>query len=230
MKEKIEINSESKTEFFRKPEAERVAEKIYSNELPYHNFSHAEEAVENGRIIVQNCRKENLPVDEKVVYYANLFHDGGFHENHKERGFSSKEEYSAHLAGQALKALGEDNEIISQVQSAIWATHRDKKFVTNEEKAVRASDLAEMAKDYETFLGNAMKLKLETEMMSGQNISWEEWKNRVKKLVEFYLSQDIHLTSAHDDENGDSVWHKKVKENLERFLKEEEKATKKEAI
>ena len=35
-------------------------------------------------------------------------------------------------------------------------------------------------------------------------------------------SQDIHLTNDHDDESGNSVWHKRLVENLARFLNEKE--------
>ncbi|MCK6462630.1 MAG: hypothetical protein L6Q29_02315 [Candidatus Pacebacteria bacterium] len=229
MKQNFENKIDTQKEqlkFFENPEFEKRVEKFYSDAFPYHNFGHAKESMNDGRIIVANCRKEGISIDDKVVYYADFLHDAGWHENHKEKGFSCKEEYSAHLAGEILKKFGEDEETISRVQSAIWATHRDRQFVTNEEKAVRAADLAGIAKDYETFLTNAVKLKLETEMLSGQNITWKEWQSRVKKIVEFYLNQDIKLTSAHDDENGESVWHKKVRENLEKFLREDDKAVK----
>ena len=222
IKRSFENKSEKRIDFFENPEAEKIAEKLYSDNLPYHNFIHAKETVINGRIIIGNCLNEGMLINEKVVYYGNLLHDVGYYEDHKEKGFDSKEEYSVYLARKILQDLGEDEEIISETQRVILATHRDKSFVTNEEKVVRASDLAGMAKDYEIFLRNTVRLKQEIEIISGQAVSWSEWKKSVKKTIEFYLLQDIRLTSTHNNESGKSVFHKKAKENLDAFLKEDE--------
>jgi hypothetical protein len=53
---------------------------------------------------VERCLKEGVPINGEVVYYALLFHDAGYHENHASMGFTSKEVYSAHLAVQCLRA------------------------------------------------------------------------------------------------------------------------------
>lgn len=222
MKEKIIETLREAPKFFQDKEAERFAEGLYDNNLPYHNFTgHVKSTLENGKAIIEKCRNKGVPINEKVVYYANLFHDAGYQEDNKKKGFDSKEDYSAHLAGQYLKKIDMDEKTIKEVLSSILATHKDKPFITNEEKAVRASDLADMAKDYNLFLANAVKLKKEMEMTRGERISWLEWKNDVKKTIKFYLDQDIRLTRPTSEENGNSNWHKKTKENLEKFINED---------
>lgn len=207
---------------------EKFAEECYDPSLPYHNFNHALKAADTGKNIVVKCREEGMFIDEVVVYYALLFHDAGYHEDHKAKGFQTKEEYAASLAEENLNKFSIDKGIIRKVRETILATYRKAEFITNEQKAVRAADLAELANDYEIFLKNNFNLKKESEILGEKNIFWKEWKDNSKNMVEFYLSQDIRLTSAYADKEGNSVFHKRAKENLERFLQEnEEDLTKK---
>lgn len=199
----------------------QLAKKLYKP-LPYHNFEHVIQTVKNAEIIIDNYRKEAVPVNEKVVYCACIFHDAGYSEDCFKEGFNSKEEYSAFLARKTLRGFNEEEKIIDLVRSCILATHREGFFKSNEEKIVRAADLAEMAKGYDVFLSNNQKLYFEVKSMTGKEIPWLEWKNKTKDIVEFYLSQDIRLTSAHDTEQGESVFHKMVKMNLAKFLNEED--------
>jgi predicted metal-dependent HD superfamily phosphohydrolase len=198
---------------------ERLAANYYID-LPYHNFDHALKAANVGLIISKRCLQEGLSINPSVVYYALLFHDAGYHENSKQKGFQTKEEYSAFLAGEALTISGIDENLVSQVKKAIISTNRDGTFTTNEEKVVRAADLAEMAADYSQFLNNNKKLKEEAELLGGKKISWEKWKLSTENTIEFYLKQDIHLTTAYLDSDGQSIFHKKAKANLDKFLLE----------
>lgn len=197
-----------------------LAEQLYDPELPYHNFNHALYAVEVGKDICHRCRKEGILIDEDVVVAALLFHDAGYREDHREKGFDSKEAYAADLANQALKKMFCPQEFIDQVVRAIMSTQHDHSFVTNEEKAVRAADLSGLAGTYELFLENNRKLKNESELLSGKEISIEQWKENTKKIISFYLGQDIHLTKSYEAEDGRSLFHKRASENLERFLAE----------
>lgn len=199
---------------------EEIARLFYDSSLPYHNFDHALETIANSEIIIENCEKEKIPVDNKVVYYALLFHDAGYHENHLEKGFNTKEEYSAHLAQVALEEVGESEEIIRAVSKAILATQKNATFSAIEEKIVRASDLTSLADDYDTFKSNNEKFRKESEMLTGKKIPLDEWKNQTKKIMEFYLGQDIKITQAYWNKNGQSDFHTKARENLNRFLTE----------
>jgi predicted metal-dependent HD superfamily phosphohydrolase len=198
----------------RNPALEAEVAKLYSAELPYHNFEHALQAVKDAEQIVAHCREEGIRIDEQVVYYAILFHDAGFHDDHSALGFSCKEEYSAHLAERLLPAHGVHGVMLKKVRDAIMATHRDGKFVSAEQKAVRAADLRGLAADYPAFLANAERLRAESELLTGREISWPEWVSEVTKTIRFYLTQEIRLTSYFADESGASAFHEQVRANL----------------
>lgn len=216
----IPFENDKRLELFKK--AEKIAKDLYGN-IPYHNFNHASEALESGYEIVARCQASNIDVDSDVIRYSILFHDAGYHEDHEEKGFESKEEYSAHLSEKSLRGIGVSEEIIEKVKSCIISTHKDAEFDTVEQKIVRAADLVGLAGEYEYFRDNAMKLKEEAEMISGNKISLEDWKKGVEGIIGFYLSQDIRLTECYSDEEGGSRFHKKTKDNLDRFLSEENK-------
>jgi predicted metal-dependent HD superfamily phosphohydrolase len=198
---------------------QEVVAKHYG-ELDYHNFEHALDVVYKCRGLVVKCRAYNVSVDERMLVLAALFHDAGYHNNHEEQGFESKEEYSADIAEQELSRLGLDEELIQAVKDCIIATHRNKPFETAEQKVLRAADLSGLAGSYEDFLANNRLLKKEQEYLQDRQIQDDEWKGVVKNLIEFYLSQDIQLTPEHNDEDGVSIFHKQAQENLDRFLAE----------
>jgi len=197
----------------------RVA-RLYDQALPYHNFGHALETVRAGAEIVAHCREDGVPIDEDVVYYALLLHDAGYHEDHLLKGYRSKEDYSAALASTVLAEHRVPQATIDKVIAAIEATQRNATFKTNEEKAVRAADLAGLAADYVTFKSNSEKLKAEWERLNGRALSWTDWIAQTSEVVDFFLGQDIRLTRYYADEYGESVFHKRTRRNLERLRAE----------
>ena len=201
-------------------DAEFLAKELYGN-IPYHNFDHASEAVELGYEIIAKCQASGIEVDSDLVRYSLLFHDAGYHKDHEKEGFNSKEEYSAHLAGEALKSLDVSGETIENVKKCIISTHKDEEFNAVEEKIVRAADLVGLAGEYDQFRKNAIKLKEESEIISGNKISWEDWKRGVEDIIGFYLKQDIRLTECYKDKDGGSIFHNKTKKNLEKFMNDD---------
>ncbi|MFO1436198.1 MAG: hypothetical protein U1F34_07580 [Gammaproteobacteria bacterium] len=193
---------------------------LYNPALPYHNFAHALEAVSAGEVILQRCREDGVNVDEQTVYYSLLFHDAGYHEEPATYGFPTKEEYSASLAAKMLPQFGVDANTIEMVVAAIRATHRDATFSTNEQKVVRAADLAGLAADYEIFRRNSECLKEEWAYLHGRAISWEKWLEETRTIIGFFLSQDIRLTRYYLDTEGNSVFHRRTEENLRRLHEE----------
>jgi predicted metal-dependent HD superfamily phosphohydrolase len=205
----------------RNPHLEKVAAELYSDEMPYHNFIHVLGALAAGEILVDRCLSEGVPINAKVVYYALLFHDAGYHEDHISKGFTSKEEYSVHLAVQCLRAEAIPEDTIERVVAAILSTQRDAKFTSNEDKAVRAADLAGLASDYKTFRSNAEKLRQEEETLTGRKVAWDEWKTAVKETIEFYLSQEIRFTHSDACADHSASFHTRAKQNLLRLLSED---------
>ncbi len=204
----------------RDEELEQYAATLYSDALPYHNFNHALDCITAGRELMRRCREEGVAVDEAVVYYALLFHDAGYHEDHLRKGHPTKEAYSAALAEEALRRRGLPPATVRKVTDAILATRRDARFVSVEQKVVRAADLAGLAADYGVFRSNTEKLKTEYEILMGRPVSWDEWIDMADEVLSFFLSQDIRLTRYYFDENGDSIFHKRTRANLDRLRAE----------
>ncbi|MFT5131567.1 MAG: hypothetical protein ACI9SC_000025 [Gammaproteobacteria bacterium] len=197
---------------------EKTASELYEPKMPYHNFGHAITVTRFSEGIIEKCKHESVLLDEKVVYYALIFHDAGYHEDHLAKGFDTKEAYSAELSGQALRDYGVDEDTISKVHAAILATHVDAQCYSNEDKAVRASDLSGLTAEYKVFKLNAIRLMEEHEMMHGEKVAWEDWKLGVKENLELFLREELKLTSDYYDENGNSVFHAHTRENLTALL------------
>ena len=199
---------------------ETETEPLYSAELPYHNFQHAIDTIRAANNIIGRCIEEGIRVDDRVVYFALLFHDAGFRDDHVALGFSTKEAYSADLATNRLIKRGESKRTTDKVVAAILSTHKDASFITVEQKAVRAADLSGLAADYEIFLQNTANLKAEFELFGDTKLSWGEWVKIASETIRFYLSQEIRLTSYFVNEHGESAFHQAVRENLERLVAE----------
>lgn len=196
------------------------AAKLYG-ELPFHNWNHARSRMKKGMAIARQCVREGIRVNLEVVKWALLFHDAGYHHDHRKIGYPTKEAHSAALARKEMERLNMDPMLIRDVEKAILSTHRDAPFQTVEEKIVRAADLAGMAGPYSAFLRDNRLLKKEQELMHGNSISWEEWKKQSEEIIGFYLSQNIQVTTQYRDAAGKSVFHTRVRDNLARMMREQ---------
>ena len=200
---------------------EKIASQMYEPKMPYHNFGHAVTVTRYSESIIEKCKAEGVPLDEKVVYYSLIFYDAGYHEDHVAKGFASKEAYSAELAEPALRDYGVDEETIQKVKAAIMATHIDAQCYSNEDIAVRASDLSDLAADYATFKLNAVRLKEEHELMHGESVAWAAWTLGVKDNLELFLREELKLTSDYHDASGKSVFHERTRNNIQTLLEDE---------
>jgi len=195
-----------------------TAKRLYHPPLPYHNFSHARQVLTDANVILRRCHTENVPVNDSAVVFAALAHDWGYALDHTSIGFATKEALAAFFLGRALENLGVNEEIIKLSEGAVLGTAMDAAVISNEAKVLRAADLAGLAKDLPTFVHNNQLLKEEAELLSGKKISWSDWKTGTQKIVEFFLSQDIRLTSYHDDEKGNSRFHLAAQKILDEFM------------
>jgi hypothetical protein len=197
---------------------EKIASEMYDSKLPYHNFGHAMTVTRYSEEVIDKCKREGVALDENVVYYALLFHDAGYHEDHRAKGYETKEAYSANLAQQALRDYGIDEETIKKVESAILCTHMDARCQSNEDKAVRASDLSGFTAEYGIFKLNSVRLWEEQELMHGKSIDWDDWILGVKDTLELFLREELELTSDYYNKGGNSVFHIQTRENIETLL------------
>ena len=198
----------------RDSDLEHAASEYYSPDLPYHNFGHALSAAITGLKITQDCRLENIPIDETIVYCALLFHDAGYHQDHEKMGFDTKEALSAHIARDVLEKRPYPTGFIEKVEKAILCTTREALCTTTEENAVRAADLSGLSADYSVFRRNTVLLKQEFEFLHGQKIEWEQWIERATTIIGGYLNQELRLTQFYSGQPGQSPFHEKIKENL----------------
>ncbi len=205
---------------FRDIEVERSAAELYSDSLPYHNFNHALTAVTEGMGIVLYCVSQGIRIDPRVVYYALLFHDAGYHEDHIEKGFESKESYSAHLAVTTLKKHRVRNHIIHKVEQAIRSTAALAEVFTTEQKVVRAADLSGLASDYTDFLANTERLKLEHEILTGKPVPWSDWVKHAASTISAYLKYGFDFEVFATNGNGTQRFSQRAYANLQRLLAE----------
>lgn len=202
----------------RDKELEKIASRYYNPKLPYHNFGHVITVIRESERMLEKCQAQGLSVDGKIVYYALLFHDAGYDQDHAALGFDSKEAYSAELSGRVLTGNGVDQETIKKIKTAIMSTHVDAKCTCIEDKIVRAADLSEMAAEYAVFKKNTLNLKRELEESSNKKVTWDEWKQLAINTIELFLREDMEVTGDYFDENGVSKFHKNARANLETLL------------
>jgi len=197
----------------------RLARSQYRDDLPYHNFPHA---VHTGIEVLElsdRCDQFGIPVDRDVAFFAAAFHDAGMGMPGRE-AFASDEEFAAHISGRVLREAGIAVGVITRVQQCIFSSHREATFDSTEAKILRAADLAGLRGPYALFLQKTLLLKREREVLTGKPCSWAQWKDATRRLVEFFLSQDIRLTPLHETEDGESAFHVAAQRNLEQFLRE----------
>lgn len=204
----------------RDPDLETEVAGLYSPELAYHNFQHVLDTLDAADEITQKCDDEGIRVDPGVVYYALLYHDAGFLDDHHALGFGTKEAYAADLAAASLARRGVARNTVDKVVAAILSTHKDASFVTAEQKAVRAADLSGLAADYERFRTNSENLKSEYELFHNKRLDWPQWVDNAGATIRFYLSQEIRLTAYFSDGEGPSRFHNAVRANLDRLIAE----------
>ena len=195
-------------------------EQFYDESMPYHNFGHACNVTSRALLLADRCTKYGIAVREPVVVWSGLFHDAGYHIDPKTRGFPTREDHSAAIARIFLQGRRIPERVTDEVFACIISTNRDAPFLFVEQKIVRAADLAGLAGTYEEFKANNFRLKREYEMLSGKEITVKDWIDQTKKIVEFYLSENIVLTPEHQDANGRSIFHTRAQHNLDLLLKE----------
>ncbi len=204
----------------RDSDLEIEAAALYRAALPYHNFQHVLATLSAAEEIIRHCIKERLQLDPKVVYYALLFHDAGYHEDYGRLGRPTKEAHSAELARECLGRRKVATGVIDKVVTAILSTHCVAEFITAEQKAVRAADLFGLAADYATFRENTVHLKQEFEMLTQSQLTWPEWVQKASDVIRRYLSREIQLTKYFVNDGAGSSFYLAVSANLQRLQQE----------
>src|SRR5690606_27308329 len=98
-----------------------VAE-LESPELPYHNFRHEVETAWEAMKLVRFCDAHGVRLNANDLFYAALFHDARFDEDHHAAGFPTKELYSQHVLDEQHKNLHLSEARLKRVGNLIVAT------------------------------------------------------------------------------------------------------------
>jgi predicted metal-dependent HD superfamily phosphohydrolase len=195
------------------------ARNLYSNKLHYHNFDHVIDTLNNAKNIIKKCDDKNIIYDEKIISHAILFHDAAYDVDSIKKGFKSKESYSAFLAANILSEQDESENHIKQVINAILCTKIDAKCRSNNEKIVRAADLLGLASPYPEFKKKSVDLYKEREFLSGEKITWTQYKketfNIIRKFLEPRIELDIEMFSS-----ANYMFHTRVFQNLDKLMKD----------
>lgn len=198
----------------------QLALRYYDSSLPYHNYGHIQDCLAAADAILARCRKKSVKVDERIVRWALLFHDAGYHEDHRAKGFDDKEEYSAQIAGRCLGENGATAQQVGLVQQAIRATRRGSEVpLTAEVQAVRAADLSQLATEYAVFKSNTVKLQKEHKKLSGSSVPWTEWVARVVPEVEGFVEAEAFREPALTDKEAGEM-ARRIRANLDKLKKD----------
>ncbi len=195
------------------------ARNLYSDKLHYHNFSHINDVLDYAEVILKQCNTQNISYDKKIITHAILFHDAGYIEDHKNKGFKDKESYSAFLAETILLDADESEKHIAAVSQAILATRMDALCQSNNDMVVRAADLYGLIAPYNQFKNKTIALYKEREFMSGKKITWEEYKGEACDIIKQFIASPIQLDIELFQHNNDK-FHSKVSENIDKLIED----------
>jgi predicted metal-dependent HD superfamily phosphohydrolase len=198
----------------RDAQLEKTAELHYDPSLPYHNFGHIRDALTAAETILTRCRARRRKLDETAVYYAVLFHDAGYQEDHRAKGFEHKEDYSAKIAEEALTKALVPVATVRLACEAIRATRKGYEGKPSPEaQVVRAADLAQLAAPYPVFKSNTIKLWKEQERMRGDSMPWQEWKAKAVPEVEYFL-ESLYFVEPGGSQADAEPFLRQVRANL----------------
>ncbi|MBU1974862.1 MAG: hypothetical protein KKG59_00490 [Nanoarchaeota archaeon] len=199
--------------------ARAVARRHYTD-LFYHNWGHVIATEKFALQLVERCAHYEIVADRNMVSVAALFHDAGYYEKNKKRGYDTKEKYSASIAHEELWRLRFPSVFIQNVIGCIIATEASARPKFVEQKILRAADLHQLAGEYEQFKHNNQMFKQEYELMNNCSLTDPQWLEITLNLLQQYLDEDIRLTPEHDDPAGVSEFHKLAYANLARYAQE----------
>lgn len=185
------------------------AEKYYAA-LPYHNFHHALEVLQRVEELLRCCEANNIAVNRDVVRLAALFHDAGY----SDAVNTTKEAHSAQIAGKELAGNFPDKDVALVIQ-VILATQVNVRPKTVEEKILRAADISSFAAKFSVFIKENELLRVEHQILTGDRLSDDEWKQLTKSIIEEYLLTEMAILPGIPGEE----FYSKTRTNVDLFLK-----------
>ena len=189
----------------------------YSDQLIFHILDHGEDTVDNVRELGKWCVLNGQEVNFYVLDWAAWGHDYGYFQYkdlsdaEKER-WPSREKYAAAMTRARMEALGAPEDVIAQVEEAIWSTELGVECTTQEGRILRQADLQNVgSKDVVDFLRNTVKLFKEERFLEGKptNIfklpEFVAFCHKQFKALSIYNAENVSLGDFDQASNGMSL-------------------------
>ena len=174
------------------------AEKHYRPDLAYHNWNHALDVAYGTEVISTKLEARGLTVAKGALAVAAAWHDAGYHEDHKAKGFETKELYSAALLDEFLanKPIGDlERAIMRTAIIATWAGHKELRKPY--ELILHRSDIANIGGPTDEFIKNSVQLHNETEFITGKTVSWQKYVDGAASFIESTAKEHNHESTKH---------------------------------
>jgi len=174
------------------------AQKQYRPDFDYHNWDHALAVTYGTEVIATKLEARGLVIAKGALAVAAAWHDAGYHEDHLAKGFKTKELYSAALLDDFLedKPVGElEKAIMRSAIIATWAGHTDLR--TPYELILHRSDIANIGGPTDEFIENSLKLRKETELITGKPLNWQKYVDGAAGFITATVNEHHHESIKH---------------------------------
>lgn len=161
------------------------AREFYNPDLPYHNWHHAEEVMEESETLV-NAKggRWTRHVNRPLLQIAAAWHDAG-HDHEERHHYESPEHYSVYLMRQRLqKELSSRH--LAIVEESILGTRYQMPRETMAAVALHYADVSNMASQYPGFFDHTKLLWKE----SGTP-EWQTWSRGAQAVIQTTASEAI---------------------------------------
>ena len=153
----------------------RAAKAHYSDTLAYHNWSHAEAVMRDVNVLVDRAGERGIILARNALVIATAWHDAGFHEDHIQKGFVTKEHYSAHLLEEYIADKPVDYATRFLMCEAILGTIHGFERETLNTLVLHRADVANIGGPYDEFYKISVALWQENMRLTGKEISWTDF-------------------------------------------------------
>lgn len=196
------------------------AQRHYSDEMSYHNWDHAEESVIDVVELGKRCERRGIELNIGQLVTAAAWHDAGFHRNHIAFGYTTKEEYSADLAGDFLKSQKAEMSFMTTIQDIILGTKHNVGRPGLHALVMHRADVANIGKPYDIFATKCLLL-LSEKRLEEPSLTFRGWQLALPSFIDFTIEEALRELPQIGEpvETADS-FDVVAAQNRDRFVKE----------
>lgn len=182
-----------------------AAELEYTDTLPYHNWNHAQAVIAGVEIIADKLSAQNVKIARNTLKIAAAWHDAGYHRNHAELGFNTKEEYSAALLMDYLEdkpVTDIQKQLMRTAIIATWHLHPQQR--TPNELILHRADIANIGGPTDVFIENNLLLWQESKVQ-GHRYSWDQHIGQSSAFVQLVIAEHAHESVLQNLDRDDTT-------------------------